>query len=296
MGKNLYNIINRMLKKPIRGLFHYGAGKVRFPAPFIFNGLVPLKMAAHPCAANRLPKNNIFQQSVKAGVGALLLFSTTEAAGQLQPLDSIRNAVSEFITQQTASHGVPPRIKIGRLGAKLRLPRCSSALEPFLPPGSRIIGNATIGVRCNGSSPWTIYVTAYVQLFRPVAKSTRSLPRGDVISATDIEMVEHDLAALKLGHIGERQEVVGKVAKQHIAAGIVITPHMIEAPRMVRRGEQITIVASSTWIEIHATGTALADGAQGDLIKVRNSRSKKVIEAVVVQPGVVRVRSLSHSR
>jgi len=55
-----------MLKKPIHGLFQRGAGKVRFSAPFIFNGLAPLKMAAHPCAANRLPKNSVFQQPVNS--------------------------------------------------------------------------------------------------------------------------------------------------------------------------------------------------------------------------------------
>ncbi len=58
-------VSGRMLKKPIHGLFQRGVGKVRFPAPFIFNGLAPLKMAAHTCTANRLPKNCVFQQPAK---------------------------------------------------------------------------------------------------------------------------------------------------------------------------------------------------------------------------------------
>jgi hypothetical protein len=32
---------------------------------FIFNGLQPSKMAAHPCTAFSLPKNIVFQQAAK---------------------------------------------------------------------------------------------------------------------------------------------------------------------------------------------------------------------------------------
>ena len=226
----------------------------------------------------------------------LLLGPASAAAGQMQPLDSIRGAVAAFITEQASSYGAPPRIKIGRLGARLRLALCSEPLDAFQPAGSRIIGNTTIGVRCNGASPWTIYVPAYVQLFQPVAVTTRPLERGAVISAADIKMVEHDLAALKLGHIADRRQAIGMVVKQRVGAGSVITPNMVETPRLVRRGERVTIVARSSGIEIQATGTALADGAQGDLIKVRNSSSRKIVEAVVMKPGVVNVRILSHSR
>jgi len=51
-----------MLKKRFRALFQLGKTKVRFCLSSIFNDLLSLKMAAHPCAANRLSKNGVFQQ------------------------------------------------------------------------------------------------------------------------------------------------------------------------------------------------------------------------------------------
>jgi hypothetical protein len=51
-----------MLKKPYHGVFPLGKTKARFYLSLIFNDLRSLKMAAHPCAAIRLPKNNVFQQ------------------------------------------------------------------------------------------------------------------------------------------------------------------------------------------------------------------------------------------
>jgi hypothetical protein len=40
-----------MSQKPFHGLLRRGAGKLRFPAPYVFNGLQPPKTAARPCTA-----------------------------------------------------------------------------------------------------------------------------------------------------------------------------------------------------------------------------------------------------
>ncbi|WP_052469829.1 IS3 family transposase [Thiolapillus brandeum] len=55
-------LISRVLKKSIHGLFQLEKTKMRFCLSSIFNDLWSLKMAAHPCAAIRLPKNGVFQQ------------------------------------------------------------------------------------------------------------------------------------------------------------------------------------------------------------------------------------------
>ncbi len=47
---------NRMLKKPIPGLFQPGNGKRGLPFPHIFNDLWLLKMAVFPCTAHRLSR------------------------------------------------------------------------------------------------------------------------------------------------------------------------------------------------------------------------------------------------
>ncbi len=229
-------------------------------------------------------------------IAGVLLFPTMVQAAPFQSIDSIRTAVTTFVTEQTGHYSSPAQIKTGRLGARLRLPLCSESINAFQPPGTRILGNTTIGVRCNGDSPWTIYVPAFVQIFQPVATTVRPLARGDMITAADIKMVERDLSALKMGYILDSKQPIGMVVKRHIDAGRIITPRLLEAPRLIRRGEQVTIIAESGGIEIRATGKALIDGARGDLIKVRNITSKKVIEAVVTETGIVKVRTGSHSR
>ncbi len=221
-----------------------------------------------------------------------LLFSLANASMAQETLqEQIRTVVVEFVADQTRQYTASPRIKVGRLSPRLRLRRCDEPLTAFQPPGSRLLGNTTIGVRCSGHSPWTIYVPVQVQLFQPVAVAGRALARGDIIREGDIKMVERDLGALKMGYIVDREQPVGMVVKRRIGVGTLLTPQLLEAPRLVRRGEQVTIIAESGGLEIRATGKALTDGAQGDRIRVRNIRSKKIIEAIVVDPGVVKVRT-----
>ncbi len=205
---------------------------------------------------------------------------------------AIQTAVITFITEQTHNqYRNPPRIKVGGLSPRLRLHACGTPLSAFQPPGSRLLGNTTIGVRCNDHSPWTIYVPVQIQLFQPVAVANRSLSRGEIIREGDIKMVERDLGALRSGYIIDSNRPIGMVVKRSIGVGTLLTPQLLEAPRLVRRGEQVTIIAESGGLEIRATGKALADGAHGDRIRVRNITSKKIIEAVVSEPGVVKVRT-----
>jgi len=49
----------------------------------------------------------------------------------------------------------------------------------------------------------------------------------------------------------------------------------------------VKIVASHDGIEASTNGEALADGQPGEVIRVRNVRSGKVIDAKVVEEGVV---------
>lgn len=49
----------------------------------------------------------------------------------------------------------------------------------------------------------------------------------------------------------------------------------------------MTIIASQDGISASATGEALANGRAGEVIRVRNLGSQKVIEAQVVEEGVV---------
>ena len=55
----------------------------------------------------------------------------------------------------------------------------------------------------------------------------------------------------------------------------------IEAPRIVKRGENVTMVFKEGPLVLTAQGKALEFGAKGDAIRVTNLTSSRTVEAIV---------------
>lgn len=209
---------------------------------------------------------------------------------ELQSAEVIGQAVLDYLSAQNSRDTLVPHITIGNIDARLRLGRCDHPLETFSPPGQKTVGSTTVGVRCHRPVSWTLYVQANVALYQPVMVARRPMPRGTVLSSTDVELVEKDVARLTLGYITELRDVDGMVLKRSINAGAVLSPGLIQAPASIRRGERVTILGATGGVEVRMEGLALMDGAKGNLIRVRNLSSGREIEGVVTAPGIVQVR------
>ena len=71
------------------------------------------------------------------------------------------------------------------------------------------------------------------------------------------------------------------VAKTRLPAGTPVLKRFVEVPFAVKRGQLVKIVAEKGGIYVETTGKALQNGRVGDIIKVKNIYSGKVIEGRV---------------
>lgn len=181
-------------------------------------------------------------------------------------------------------------ITVGRLDPRLRLSACEGEMETFLPQGSRALGNSTVGVRCNGVKPWTLYVPVKVAVFRKVLVTNRPMARGELINATDLRMERRNLNTLRAGFLTDPSHAIGRLAKRPLTAGTPLSVSNLAAQRVIKRGEKVTLLMDIPGIQVRATAKALGDGAIGETISVRNTSSKKIIQATVISAGVVRVK------
>lgn len=228
-------------------------------------------------------------------LGALLLIViapplTAQVISPPHNIESIRQAAHQFVKLDFSRRGKTGEIKVGRLDSRLRLARCDKKLEAFFPNHGRKIGNLSVGVRCKGIKTWTIYVPVRVGVLDKVVVVSHALPRGHVISAGDIQQETRDLSSLSGGYLLNPREVIGQSLRRPMVIGAVITPASIKPAQAIRRGEKVTILARRKGIEVRMTGIALADGAPGELLRVRNILSKKIIQGIVTKYGEVRVR------
>lgn len=224
-----------------------------------------------------------------AGASLWLAAAALPAAPQHQSADSIQAAAVAFVESNADQFPVTPRVTAGNLDSRLRLGHCSAPLQAFAPPGGLSAGRSVVGVRCDADPRWKIFAPVDISLPAPVVALARSVQRGQVIAADDLTVREGDLAQLRGQYFGRPEEVVGHRAKRNLAATVVVTPAMIDARRLVKRGAEVTILADVGAIEVRMSGKALAHGGRGDRIRVKNNRSGRIITATVVDRALVRV-------
>lgn len=115
----------------------------------------------------------------------------------------------------------------------------------------------------------------------------RIINRGETIKADDVRMVQVQKSQLVSGRPMLQDDIVGMAAKRRLGAGRQIRRTDIEPPRMVRRNDLVTIIYRVRGLMLQAQGRALADGAKGGTISVRNTRSNQTIQAIVDGPDKV---------
>ncbi|MDN6073208.1 MAG: flagellar basal body P-ring formation chaperone FlgA, partial [Enterobacterales bacterium] len=119
------------------------------------------------------------------------------------------------------------------------------------------------------------------------AKNT--LERGAVISPSDIELKKRNISSSRAGVITNPDEVVGLTVKRRIRDLQPISPAQLDQPIMVDRGQRVVMIAEQDGIEARTMGEAMKKGRKGDMIKVKNESSQRVVSAVVDNIGVVRM-------
>jgi len=212
------------------------------------------------------------------------------AATEWQDHAAIRQTAQTFLDAfANNQHDGRSEVRLGQLDPRLRVKSCHMPVEAFMPPGGRAMGNTTVGIRCPDTDGWSIYVSARINVYGSVLVARQPLARGSVIQETELDLVERNLASLPYGYYMDSQPVAGMVAKRTIAAATVITPQMVQAPKLIRRGERVTVIAETGGLKIRTVGKALSDGKSGDLVQVEAEGSKRVVDGIVVSQGVVKV-------
>lgn len=207
----------------------------------------------------------------------------------VQSTASIRAAAKHFLESTVEPGNQSLEVEVGHVDRRLRMPECANRLEAFVPPGGRRKGRITVGVRCRDTRPWKLFVNAEVRMYEDIVVVDRSMTRGEVISPTNLSLVRRDVSQLRSGYYTDIGAVAGKHIKRGVSHGVVITHRMVHLPASVRSGQRVVLVARAGGLEIRMEGKALASAGIGDVVRVRNRRSKRIVEGVVRADGIVDV-------
>lgn len=190
--------------------------------------------------------------------------------------------------ERQAWRGMRHSLDTTLLSGAERLPACSQALDLAVAgddPSPLV--RQRLQLSCADTPGWNVVALVQASVFLPAVHAARVIERGQTIAAEQLQLQDVNVAKASRGFYNNPDEVIGQGAKRRIRAGALISPRLLSAPLLVRRGQQVTIVASQDGISASAIGEALGNGREGEVIRVRNLGSQKVIEAQVVEEGVV---------
>ncbi len=222
-------------------------------------------------------------------IALALLFHAGIAAADVQSLDSIRDVARSYAAENLIPNGTRSDVEIGSLDPRLRLRSCDAPLEAFRNHANRNSGRSTIGVRCTGTTPWTIYVSARINSYMEVYRLSRSLHRGQRVQEADLVRVEANVGRLGHGYFTESDRIIGMELRRAAGEGEIVTPSLLTAPELIRRGQTVTVLAETATTHVSMQGEALDSGALGDRIRIRNPRSEQVVEGEIIGDSRVRI-------
>lgn len=206
--------------------------------------------------------------------------------GSTTPIQDL-NAVIATAEAAVAQRGSGVRAKAEPLDPRLRLSACARGLTATLPAvlkGPRL----AVRVSCDSGTPWSVWVPVRVETDSAVVVARRALSPGTLLGSEDVTVVRRRIPGFIDCCATDAAHVLGQRVRRPIAAEAPIALEHIEAPPVVRRGEQVIVIAGAPGFEVRSAGTALADAREGDAVRIRHATSLRVIHARADSRGVVR--------
>lgn len=224
-------------------------------------------------------------------LAALPLTATSaQADDELQRLDAINAAAIAASEERARQQGYDNvAVDVRPLDNRLRLPQCAQPLTSFIPPASQILGAVSVGIECAGPKPWTIYVRTQVSAQRAVPVLARALARNTVISAADITLINKPLESAGDGIVFDPEQIIGMELTRSLDEGSTVRVKYLRAPKVIRRGQQVTLVSGVGGLEVRMQGKALGDAADGERVSVATTGSGKTVEGIAHSDGSVYV-------
>lgn len=218
---------------------------------------------------------------------SLVVHGTARAAAEWQSLPAIQAAAEAFVKEKTAGQPGEITVTASRIDTRLKLAKCTQ-LQPFLPSGSRLWGNSSVGVRCLAPGSWSLYVPVLIKVSNHVLVAVRPISSGQPVQAEDVELQRRDITRFAGSALTSLDQVAGRTVVAPIPNGTVLRAEMLRAAKIIRQGQSVKLVAQGNGFTITSEGQAMGNATAGQVVAVK-TRSGQLIKGIAKSEGVVEV-------
>ncbi|HCV04752.1 flagellar basal body P-ring formation chaperone FlgA [Pseudoalteromonas sp. SSMSWG5] len=206
------------------------------------------------------------------------LLSITQVHAEVYKNEQLQQIAIDFVSEQLTDLESTPQVSALPLDSRIPDRVCESPLSkevPTTPPFNRQV---TVQLKCEDINSWTQYVHVRIIELEPVVVVTTHLSRGEVIRAEHLRLEMKPKQFVRTQYVQDESILIGSRIKRNLRDG---TPIVMSQVCMVCKGDNVTIYASLRGLRIKTTGIALEDGTLDELVRVKNKKSGKVLNARV---------------
>jgi flagella basal body P-ring formation protein FlgA len=203
----------------------------------------------------------------------LLIKQPTSAATELDSAFLEHFAKTYLLEKFPSTDEKKVLISVATLDPRIVIKPCSIPLTANIPEKNNA-RNVNVKISCDESISWKVYLSAKVEITEAILIAKSTISKGDKLDENNIELAYIATNKIRGDKLIDKRAVFGAKAKKRIAQGRAISKRSI---CLVCKGDVVTIIASSKSFNIKTQGVALSSGNINEQIRVRNTRSNKVI-------------------
>ena len=205
------------------------------------------------------------------------------SAGSTFSGEKLKSACSSYIYKYTGQDAVvdfAAEISDQYFDKSKVTARCTGQPESF-----RGLCYVYVEFRLNGRLLKRLNIPVRVKIYREVAVAGESLPSGSKIKGSDINYKKVDITHYSSNELPEYDDIIGSTLVTSLPKGAVIVKSSLGGDVLVRRGDKVTVVASSGAVNVRASGFAMQDASAGEPVKVKCNGS--ILRGRVAMDGTI---------
>ncbi|MEW4982913.1 MAG: flagellar basal body P-ring formation chaperone FlgA [Cycloclasticus sp.] len=202
---------------------------------------------------------------------------------------NIKDQAYSYIESKLNSKETEYSIKIHHIDHRIKLKKCTSAIDINLTQAHVKPGKNTLNIQCSSPVPWRVFMTANVTIFSYALVSKHPLNKGHLIQKSDLALKKIVITGRRTAYLNDTKQAINHVLKRRVNRGDIISVNNLAKQTLIKKGDTISIIAKNNGFQISMKGIALMAGSKGDKIKVKNIKTKKTIQGIVFDTQTVRV-------
>jgi flagellar basal body P-ring formation protein FlgA len=215
--------------------------------------------------------------------------SVITRAAQRISTEMIRAAIIEQLKSQGISGEID--VVLDQRGLELNLPTDAKpdfTLHDFHVDKGSMRFTAQLLAAIDTPAFQQVAVTGRATAVVDVPVLNKPLAAGTVIGAADLDWIKLPLDRAN-DYLRTAESVVGRELKRQMSEQAALKLQDVLPPRIVLRGSLVTMQVVMPGMTLTAQGHALQDGALGDIIRITNTQSNRVVEAKVMGSGAAEI-------